>query len=357
MAKKPRGTGTIYQRGAVWWLQYYDHGRPRNESSGSTDEATARRILNQRVADIAAGRDLTPETCTVADLCRLVMADYRLRKLRDAQTVEWRYEANIKPGLGHLRAGKVTAAIIGRYIEDRRRAGASDATINRELSIVSRGYNLGRQEDPPLVRRVPRFPHLEEDNARQGFLEPEAYERLLEEMPKRLKALLVCAYHVGTRSGELRQIRIEQVDFDASQVHLERKQTKGKRARTLPIYGDMERWLRQQIDGAPAGCRWVFYGARGGMIEGHLKGWHEACEAAGMPDLLFHDLRRSAVRNMKRAGIQDKVAMEISGHKTRSIFDRYNIVDEGDLEAAGEKLGRYFSERKEARAAKLRRVK
>jgi hypothetical protein len=60
---------------------------------------------------------------------------------------------------------------------------------------------------------------------------------------------------------------------------------------------------------------------------------------------------------MKRAGVQDKVAMEISGHKTRSVFDRYNIVDEGDIEAAGEKMKRYFADRKKQRAAKLRTVK
>ena len=93
------------------------------------------------------------------------------------------------------------------------------------------------------------------------------------------------------------------------------------------------------------------------MVGAQMKGWHEACEAAGMPDLLFHDLRRSAIRNLKRAGVQDKVAMEISGQKTRSVFDRYNIVDEGDIEAAGEKLTRYFADRKTERAAKLRRVK
>jgi hypothetical protein len=60
---------------------------------------------------------------------------------------------------------------------------------------------------------------------------------------------------------------------------------------------------------------------------------------------------------MKRAGVQDRVAMQISGHKTLAIFDRYNIVDEGDIGGAGEKLKQYFERRKQERAAKLRRVK
>ena len=100
----------------------------------------------------------------------------------------------------------------------------------------------------------------------------------------------------------------------------------------------------------------MFY-YRGKPVGAQLRGWREACEAAGIPDLFFHDLRRSAVRNMKRAGVQDKIAMQISGHKTRAVFDRYNIVDEGDIGSAGEKLERYFEQRKVDRAARLKRVK
>jgi hypothetical protein len=88
-----------------------------------------------------------------------------------------------------------------------------------------------------------------------------------------------------------------------------------------------------------------------------LNGWAEACERASLPGLLFHDLGRSAVRNMKRAGIQDSVAMEITGHRTRSVLDRYNIVDVADLENAGKRLEEYAKKRKQERAAKLKRVK
>jgi integrase len=355
MARRTKGTGCLYLRGQIWWMTYYVHGRPVQESTHCAVRADAARKLAEKIGEVAAGRDLTPEKATIADLCELVMVDYRIRRLRDAKTVEWRYKAHIKPALGSLPAAKLTSAAVRGYIEGRRGDGASDATINRELSIIRRGFSLGRDEDPPLVRRAPKVPKIAEDNARQGFLEPEQYERLLEKLPPRLRAIYVCAYHVGTRKGELRKIRIEQVDFEGGQIRVEKKQAKGKRPRTLPIYGDMERWLRRQIDSAPEGCPWVFHNGRGRLVGSQLKGWHEACEAAGLSGLLFHDLRRSAVRNMKRAGISDKTAMDISGHKTRAIFDRYDIVDESDVANAGEKLTEYFEARKQR--AKLKRVK
>jgi integrase len=167
--------------------------------------------------------------------------------------------------------------------------------------------------------------------------------------------LFVCAYHVGTRKGELRRLRWEQVDFESAQIRLTKAQTKGKRARTLPIYGDMEAWLKSQFAKHAPDCPWVFY-YHGRPVGAQLAGWREACAAIGVPDLLFHDLRRSAVRNMKRAGNPDKAVMEISGHKTRSIFDRYDIVSDADIASVGERTEEYLRTRKDP-ANKLRRVK
>lgn len=244
-----------------------------------------------------------------------------------------------------------------QYVDSRRDEGASDATINRELAIVRRGFKLGAREDPPLVHRQPAIPVLAETNIRQGFLVQEQYEKLLEELPVRLKALFVCAYHVGARKNELRRIKWSQKDFEAGIIRLPAIMTKTKKPRTLPIYGDMKRWLEAQHEECPEGCEWVFRGWGNHPVDNHLNGWADACKRAGLPGLLFHDLRRSAVRNMRRAGIQDKVAMGISGHRTRAIYDRYDIVDEADLTDAGQLLEEYAQKRKQECAARLRRVK
>lgn len=354
---RKRGSGTVYRRGRIWWIQYFVRGQLVPESSGFTEKADAENLLKQRIGEVAAGRRVGPERATIADLCKLVIEDNQLRKLRDAEHVEWRYKAHIETALGCLFVSRFGSAQVRQYVAQRRSEGASDATINRELAIVRRGFKLGAQEDPPLVQRQPVIAKLEENNIRQGFLEPDQYEQLLEEQPANLKALFVCGYHTGARKNELRRIQWPQVDWDGGIIRLSGSQTKNKKGRALPIYGDMRRWLERQRETCPTGCPWVFHGARGCPVDNHLYGWAEACKRASVPGLLFHDLRRSAVRNMKRAGIQDRVAMEISGHRTRSIFDRYNIVDMADLQSAGERLEEYAQRRKQERAAPLQRVK
>jgi integrase len=224
------------------------------------------------------------------------------------------------------------------------------------MAIVRRGYNLAMQEDPPVIRRAPKFPMMPEDNIRQGFIEHDQYERLLEELPTHLKAIFVSGYHVGCRKNELRNIRWPQIDWDARLIRLTMKQTKNKTARSAPIYGDMERWLRFQQQNCPEGCEWVFYSGsqhkshRGRRISEEFQGWQEACERAGVPELIFHDLRRSAVRNMVNARVPLKTIMEIIGHKTMKMLERYNIIDEANFREVGRTMQQYFEQKRRERS-------
>jgi len=99
----------------------------------------------------------------------------------------------------------------------------------------------------------------------------------------------------------------------------------------VPIYGDMRAYLENQ----PHLSDYLF--TRGqAPIEDFRMSWDLACDAAGVPGLLFHDLRRTAVRNLRRAGVAESVIMKITGHRTRGIFERYNITHQSDTLEAGQ---------------------
>jgi len=169
MAGHTRGTGTIYLRGNVWWLQYFANGRQINESTYQSDETEAARQLKVKVGEAAAGKDVTPERATINDLCALVLADYRLRKLRDTENLKWRLDKHIQPAIGSLLASRFAPRQVRQYVELRRKESAADATINRELAIVRRSFSLALREDPPLVQRAPHIPKTGGGQRSAGF--------------------------------------------------------------------------------------------------------------------------------------------------------------------------------------------
>src|SRR5262249_41350818 len=140
--------------------------------------------------------------------------------------------------------------------------------------------------------------------------------------------------------GEVLGLEWRGVDCKAGGIRLRPEMSKTREGRALVLSAPLRDVIERRWRGRPPRCSLVFH--RCGRFLDHFKGtWRRACKAAGLPRKLFHDLRRTAVRNMVRAGIPERVAMQFSGHKTRSIFDRYNIVSEGDLRAAAERLAAY----------------
>jgi len=347
MKRRSHGFGSLRLRGKSWYVRYRVNGVLREENVNTSDKTVAENLLKEKLAEVARGDiDAAPQDVTIADLCELVFADYRIRRLRSLKDVEWRYKANIKDVLGPLRAARFGPHQIRQYIQDRRAAGASDTTINREFSIVRRGFTLGRREEPPLVHKVPYIPMLEEDNVRQGFIEEPQYRLLLVALPDDLKAAFVVGYHCGNRLGEIRQLRPDQVHLDDAEIRIEKRQAKSKEDRVIPIWGEMREWLEWQLKRLPPGCPYLFPRANGKPIGSHIKGWDRACASVGLEGLHFHDLRRSAIRNMDRAKIRRELAMAVSGHKRPEVYRRYSIVARGELGEVGEKMAAWKQEQK-----------
>jgi integrase len=148
--------------------------------------------------------------------------------------------------LGDIKAAKLTTERVKEYIRTRLKK-VKPGTVNRELGILHRAYQLGYQHDPPLVGRVPFFPKLAEGEPRKCFLKPELYQKLLVELPEEIRLLFVIAYHVGLRKGTLLRIKWEQVDLKASCIWMEGKKANRKpEPVAVPIYGDMGKFLELQ---------------------------------------------------------------------------------------------------------------
>lgn len=356
MAKGERGTAKPYLRGKIWWIRYTvpGEGQERFESSKSRNKNDAIRLLNKRRKEID-DRHVTSTDATVGDLLRLYLEDQKRQSRHSYKQADGYVRLHLQPAFGKVRASALSTKMIRAFIDQKQAGDYANATINRWLEALRRAYTLGLKELPPLVYVAPEVGDLmlnEDDNVREGFLEHDQYVRLRDELPDHQKLILVIGYHLGMRRGEILKLRWDQVDWDANLIRLEKKQTKGKKARNAPLYGELRAWFELSYSARDPKCP-VIVSWKGHGITEVKTAWKKARERAGVPALLIHDLRRTAVRNMIRAGISEKRAMEISGHKTNSMFKRYDITDERDIQADGERLARYLDEK--AKLAEERR--
>ncbi|HSP96837.1 MAG TPA: site-specific integrase [Candidatus Dormibacteraeota bacterium] len=337
--------GSIYKRGNVWWVKYYRNGVPMRESSESDKETVAKNLLKAREGDIIRGVPVTPQTnrVTLAELLDDVLTDYRVNGRRSLDTITYYIDGHVRPFFGTRKAASVTTADVRQYVAERQAAGAANATINRELATLTRAYSLGLEAGS--VTHKPAIKSLKEDNARKGFFEREQFEAVRAKLPEPLRPVVTFLYITGWRvDSEVVPLQWRQVDFEGGTVRLDPGTTKNGEARVFPMTADLRALLEAQrvyTDAvqkqAGAIIPDVFH-RDGEPIRTFRRSWKSACKAAGCPDRLRHDFRRTAVRNLVRAGIPERVAMQMTGHKTRAVFERYNIVSEGDLTDAARKL-------------------
>ena len=345
-SKRIKGQGSVFPRkgSPVWQLSYWNGWRQVRQSSGTTEYAEAIKILQRKLGEIAITKPAGAEQIRIAALLQMVVDDYRRNDQADLRETEQRVNRLLKPYFGQMRATEFSTQALNAYIRDRQRLGRKNGTINRELAHLRRAFKLGYQNDPQLVFRLPVIKALREDNVREGFLEADKYRVILDELSEEIKPVFVVAYHLGMRTGELLAIKRSWVDLAEELIYVNGRVTKNRAPKTAPIYGEMKPWLEMLLNRGNTEspkCIWLF-SREGKPIKSFRADWARSCELAGVPGLLFHDLRRTAVRNMIRAGVPEKVAMQISGHKTASMLWRYNITDTRDIKEAGKRTAVYL---------------
>jgi integrase len=365
--------GELKRRGQIWWIRYYKNGRRHEESSGSTKEGEAKSLLRLREGDIERGVAVTPKVGRIRfdEAVTDVLNDYRTNRKRSLDDVERRIEKHLKPFFGNRRMASITTSDIREYIASRQKentvarkaytftardgtvhhvaeqrrtiAGVSNGEINRELTALKRSFNLAIQAGKLLQK--PHIPFLKEDNVRVGFFERDQFLAVLARLPEPVQPAATFAYITGWRiDSEVLSLEWRQVDFGASEVRLDPGKTKNGEGRTFPMTRDLREVLEQQKAITEnlqrqfkVVCPRVFHRS-GRPIKSFRVAFRTACTGAGCPGRVLHDFRRTAVRNLVRAGIPERVAMQMTGHKTRSVFERYNIVSAGDLREAAKRL-------------------
>ncbi len=270
----------------------------------------------------------------------------------------------VREHFGSWRAVQVTGEAVDKFISElltgdpvQEVPRKTPATVNRSTQLLTQAYKLAISRS--RLATAPPIRHLSEvGNARQGFFTEQEFRTLLEHLPEPLKDFVLFAYLTGWRKGELASLRWEDVDGDV--IHLRSENSKNREGRTVPLVGELAELMeRRKAARRVVRKKWpvllsefVFH-RNGKRIYSIRNAWATACEFANVPGRLFHDLRRCAVRNMVRAGVPTDVARSISGHKTASIFSRYNIVAEDQKRDALERTQGYLREAIERQREKV----
>ena len=328
----------------VWRIRYRTNAGLVTESANTTNQADARRLLRQREGAVADGKPVVKnaDRIRVKELTASLETEYRANDRKSSERLRYSL-AHVLPHFGHRRAAQVTGKDVIDYIAIRQDQGAANATVNRELAALKRAYTLA-MESERLYRRPP-IKMLAERNVRQGFFERDAFEAVRRRLPEPLRPMVTFAYVTGWRiPSEVLGLEWSRVDFQAGTVRLEPGTTKNDEARVFFFTPELKASLEAQRALTDEAQRtagriipWVFH--RGGRpIRDFRTAWANACKLAGVPGRIPHDFRRTAVRNLERAGVSRSVAMKMTGHKTDAVYRRYAIVSESDLRDAAKKL-------------------
>jgi integrase len=335
--------GRVFKRSSTYWIAFSHKGKEYRHSAKTEKKREAENLLAFYLGKCVRGefKGFVEETevYTIAEMLEDLVNDCEQRQLRAIDTLKFRVRP-LRKELGARVASELTERQIDLYVKQRR-TKVMPATLQCELAYLKQGFRLAKRKH--LVTDIPDIPSITVQNARQGFFEAEAFERVVAFLPDYVKDVARFSYYTGWRKREVLSLEWRFIEDDV--LRLPPELSKNKDGRVLILTGVLadiiERRRVARLDLLP----WIFH-RKGKRMLGFLHVWKKACTLAGVPDRHYHDSRRTAVRNLTRAGVPEKIAMTITGHKTRAVFDRYNIVNEDDIRHGLERTFTHLEERR-----------
>jgi len=286
----------------------------------------------------------------------MIIDDYKANGRRSLARVEDAVN-HLGGFFGDYRAVEITGDKVTAYVTHRQKEKAANATINAELAALGRMFVLALRAGKATGK--PYIVKLALNNTRKRFFEHSEFQIVLRYLPEHYHAVVETAYITGWRmADELFTRQRHHVDLKAGWLRLDAGETKNNEGRMFPLTPRLREVLEKQMEKTRALEKatgriipWLFH-RNGQPIKGFRKAWRTACKRAGVPGKIPHDFRRTAVRNLERAGVPRSAAMKMVGHQTQSIYQRYAIADEGMLKDAAEKLAQLHATDQKAKTKK-----
>lgn len=332
----------LYKRLGIFYIKVKDPvtGKIIRKSTNTGNKTLARQVEKELTERLIKGQwSSQANKLTFESMAEAIKTDYRINNRRTIRSVDICIR-NLSIVFKGRKAQDITEDAIKDFKLKRLAAGSSNDTVNLDLRILKRMFMLAFKGKK--IHSVPSIDFLK-GKTRMGFFTHEEFLALRGALPDYLKVLVILAYHTGMRKGELLSLKWNQVDLVNGKISLTAEQTKNETPRIIYLRGELlEAMLKQRdwiLRSFPA-CEYVFtYDGR--KLEGLKRQWLQTLKLLGMEGKKLHDFRRTALTNMTRAGIPQIIAQKISGHKNESVFRRYNIINEKDLENAAEIMANY----------------
>jgi integrase len=267
-------------------MSYYVNGKQIRQSTKTTDLKEAQNKLAEKVV-----LNVAPDKRTIGALLDGLIADYENNHRKSIDWVKRMVRVHLREPFGNIKIDAITKQMVLDFMDTQRKLGAKNATINLELVLLKRSFSIADA-------KFPRVSKLVVNNIRKGFLMPEDYVVLISRLPEYARPVFQFAYRTGCRLGEILNLQWRNINLTDNLVRLEPGETKNDEGRTIPMTSDLVR----MFEALPHCCEYVFT-KDGKRIKSIRKVWNSTVKEANFPGMLFHDLRRTSVRNLIRAGV------------------------------------------------------